>query len=717
VSIADSVVRRVVREPDWTRADNLLGVAIALFAGVVLVDMAGIELGLIRPVVVVPFLSLIPGYLLLGILRVEPRDATTGVLYSLGLSLCFLMGYGLVLNTALPELGIEAVFTESVLFVATLGGVGALLAVYSNRSDIPQVDTAGFVDVVWRPWPLALLCVPFLTILGARTVTRFGNNGPILAVLAGLGLLVAVAYLGGLPKRYFPLAVWVIAVSLLLHISVISHYVVWDVGKELRLATVVVDNGVWDASVGGRWMKNAMLRIVLLHPIYALLSDIDLLWEFKTVGPMLFAFAPVALYRSYRATVDRSDAFLSVLLPMSFFPFFTVLSLNSRTNGALLFLSLIAVVLTDRTIGNRKRHVLAVVFFSGLVVSHYATAYLVLIATGLVLAGNWVLFGPRRTTKRMLITPPVILLFGLITFLWYEFVVYQGAAFGRLVFEMFTFSSDLWGDLVGDQGVVSGEESTTANYASTTYTSDTIRWLRSLNFVLGGLAGLSVAALGLQRLWVRLREGGNWAESAAETARTEHLLYAAGFLGVFGATFLGIDKLNTGRTLMPALFLFAPFVVLSIRGAGNLLRKRFGVVAIKRVSVGLALGFVLVYFVLNVGLYGAVTEEYHPNVMIDKDRVMDGGSLAEKDYYYAMSLQTIYDRKSGEWLESGERDDSGYYRYGSRKVIGGMYNCTDIVRQPVVRQGSCDDGPSQEVESMDKVYASAGSHVFYNRSE
>jgi hypothetical protein len=46
-----------------------------------------------------------------------------------------------------------------------------------------------------------------------------------------------------------------------------------------------------------------------------------------------------------------------------------------------------------------------------------------------------------------------------------------------------------------------------------------------------------------------------------------------------------------------------------------------------------------------------------------------------------------------------------------------MYNCTDIVRQPVVRQGSCDDGPSQEVGSMDKVYASAGSHVFYNRSE
>jgi uncharacterized membrane protein len=559
--------------------------------------------------------------------------------------------------------------------------------------------------------------VPAFAVLGARTVTRFGNNGPILAVLAGLGVLAAVAYLGGLPKKFLPLAVWVIAVSLLLHISVISHYVVWDIGKELRLAGVVVENGVWDASVGGRWMKNAMLRIVLLHPIYALLADISLLWEFKTVGPMLFAFAPVALYKSFQVAVDRRDAFISTLLPMSFFPFFTVLSLNSRTNGALLFLSLIAVVVTDRTVANWKRRTLMVAFVFGLMVSHYATAYLVLIATGLVLAGNWLLFGVKPTTKRMLITPITVFLFGAMVFAWYEFIVYQGGAFRRLVFELFTFSSDLWTDLTGTQGVVSAEESTTASYASSEYTSDTIRWLRSLNFVLGGLAGASVAVLGLQRLWTRVREGPLQDESPAETARTEHLLYAAAFLGVFGATFLGIDKLNTGRTLMPALVFFAPFVVLTVRGTGDILSDRLDLGAIKRVSMVIALGFVLVYFVLNVGLYGAVTEEYHPNVMIDKDRVMEDGSLAEKDYYYSMSLGTIYDRKSGEWLQGRGDDGGGYYEYGSKRVIGGMYNCTNINRRPVVRQGSCDDAPARDVASMDKVYASAGSHVFYDRDE
>jgi hypothetical protein len=43
-----------------------------------------------------------------------------------------------------------------------------------------------------------------------------------------------------------------------------------------------------------------------------------------------------------------------------------------------------------------------------LLIAHYATASLVLIAMGLMLAGNWVLFGFRYTTKATLITPAAV---------------------------------------------------------------------------------------------------------------------------------------------------------------------------------------------------------------------------------------------------------------------------------------------------------------------
>jgi uncharacterized membrane protein len=118
-------------------------------------------------------------------------------------------------------------------------------------------------------------------------------------------------------------------------------------------------------------MKNAMLRIVLLHPIYSLLADVNLLWEFKTISPLLFAFASVAFYKSYQAVVDRADAFLAALLPISFFSFFTVLSVNSRTNGALLFLGLVAVTITDRLLDQTIRRGLLLCFFAGVIVSHY----------------------------------------------------------------------------------------------------------------------------------------------------------------------------------------------------------------------------------------------------------------------------------------------------------------------------------------------------------
>lgn len=714
--VAAVLLRRATQRQRWKREDHLLGIAFVLFAGVVLVDMVGLNTGLLRPVIVVPFLSLFPGYLILDLSRVRIRDVTTGVLYSLGLSLCFLMGYGLFLNAALPRVGIEAVFSESVLFWSLFLGIGLLFATYIRQTDVREVNFSGIVEMVWQPWPLALLCVPFFAILGARLVTRSGNNSLILLVLAGLGLLATLGYLGILPKRFFPIAIWVIAVSLLLHNSVLTHDLAWDVGKEQRLARVVIENGVWDPDVGGKWMKNAMLRIVLLHPIYALLTSIDLLWEFKTVGPILFAFAPVALFKSYQAVVDRSDAFIAALLPMSLFVFFTVLSVNSRTNSALLFLSLIALVMTDKSIRPRIRRVLTLVFVFGLIVSHYATAYLVLSAVGLVLLGNWVLFGIRNTTKRRIITPSIVSLFGLIAFVWYVYVTYEGGAFTRLVNEVFTLSSDLWQDFFSNESVISEEESTTASYATTTYTSNTIRWLRWLYFVLGGAAGVSVATIGLQRLWARLKRGVVQKGSEAGDIHIEYLLFAAAFLGVFGGTLFGIDKLNTGRTLMPALFIFAPFAVLTFRESGNQLSDRLNLSMVREASKIIVLGFILVFFVLNVGLYGSATGEYHPNILIDKERVMEDGSLAEKNYFWAMHYDTIHDLRAKEWVDRTSLEGDNYRLYSSRQVIGGLYNCTNLRREPVVRQGSCDDGPPRTVNRMDRVYASAGSHVFYNRS-
>jgi uncharacterized membrane protein len=715
VRISRVVWRWAIERSRGTPEHTLLGVVCAVFAATLLVELAGLDTGLLRPVIVVPFLSLVPGYLLLRIWGIHPSDLTTEVLYSLGLSVCALMIYGAVINAVLPRVGVTDVFREGILFVPLLAGVSGLLWVQINRNDPRDLDSDAIVNAVWQPWTLGLLSVPFVAILGARLVTRFGNNSLILAVLTLLGLIAVAAYVGYLPERFFPLAIWVIAVSLLLHNSVLTHVVGWDAPKELRLATLVVENGVWDASVGGNSMKNAMLRIVLLHPIYAVLSDLSLLWEFKTVAPILFSFAPVAFYKSYQAVVSRRDAFVAVLLPMSFFSFFTVLSWNSRTSGALLFLSLVSLTLVDRSLTRPKRRLLTWCFLFGLVVSHYGTAYIVLAAMGLVLLGNLVIFGPEQTNRYTHTSTVVVLVFGLMVFLWYVFIVYRAGAFFRLVDFSYGFFSDLWRDFRGGN-VVSAEDSTTTKYVATQYTSNTIAWLKSLNIVLGALAGLGLAVLGIDHLSKRLRNGvftliGG--DSDPARIRIEYFLYATAFLGVFGTTFVGVDKLNTARTLMPALLFFAPFVVFTIRKAAEMISIVVGRTSLRRVGKMVVLAVVLSYFILNVGLYGSTTNEYHPNTLIDKGRVMEDGTLAEKAYFGTMHYATIYDLRSQEWLSEAESTGGEYHRFGSRHVIGGMYNCTGVSREPIVRQGTCDDNPALPVDRMDKVYATSGSQIYY----
>lgn len=717
MSVEDRVRKAVIRrmEPMSRRADEhtLLGSTVLLFAAVVFVDAAVVDIGLVRPVVVVPFLTVVPGYLLLRIIEVEPRDFTTGLLYAIGLSLVFLMLFGFVINSFYPVFGVDAVFTQWTLFVSLLVALCGLFGVHYVRNEPRELAVGEYVARLWQPWPLGLLCVPFLAILGARTVTRFGDNTLILSVLTLLGLITIGAYVGILPERVFPLAIWAIAISLLLHNSVLTHYQAWDAPIERRLAENVLANGIWDPTVGGKWKKNAMLRIVLLHPIYTILSGIDLIWEYKTVGPLLFSFAPVAFYKSYHVIVDKRDAFIAAVLAMSLFSFFTVLSWNSRTSGALLFLSLVALTITDRSLARKRNRILLGCFLFGIVVSHYGMAYITLVAIPMVLVGNWVFFGLRRTNKFATTTMIVAVFFGIVLLTWYIYIVRQAGGLHTLAVFSYEFFNDMLVDLLGESGGTV-QDSVTAKYATTRYASRTIAWLQSLNLFIGVVATVGVTIPLLQRL--RSRFLSQRIIGVDRIADTEYLLYATAFLGVFGITFVGVSRLNTARTLMPALLFFAPFVVVCPGWVFSRLGAFIDRRRVRNVAKTVTLAIVLVYFTLNVGLFGSVTGEYHPNILIDKDRVATEGTLAERKYFSAMYVHRIHDFQSEEWLETHQVAGIGYERLHSSRVVLGRYNCKGVSREPIVNQGTCADGPPFEEAEMHKVYATSGSLVFMNAS-
>jgi hypothetical protein len=195
-------------------------------------------------------------------------------------------------------------------------------------------------------------------------------------------------------------------------------------------------------------------------------------------------------------------------------------------------------------------------------------------------------------------------------------------------------------------------------------------------------------------------------------SKAEQVLFATALTGVFGITFVGVSQLNTARTLMPALFYFAPFVLIVPVWGMRYLGTQFDQSILIPVGKTAAVTFLILYLALNTGIIGSLNGEYHPNMMIDKGDVIEDGNLAQKKYFWSMHYNTIFDRRSNDWITEYRDKLPEFSQLGSKQYVSKMYQCQNIRRQPVVRQGSCADSPAIPVESMNKPYATRGSVVY-----
>ena len=125
----------------------------------------------------------------------------------------------------------------------------------------------------------------------------------LVAVLIGFDIFI--------PKKLYPLAVFVIAISLLYHSSLISmHLVEWADGSfEYWISNKTVINSIWDPTTYGAC--NAMLSLTILAPLYSIISNMSITWVFKIVYSLLFSLVPLGLYRVFQKQTNDKIAFLS----------------------------------------------------------------------------------------------------------------------------------------------------------------------------------------------------------------------------------------------------------------------------------------------------------------------------------------------------------------------------------------------------------------------
>ena len=377
---------------DWKITNFLLITTTIALAVLIMVSTNFVVPGL-RQVVGFLFLAFVPGFIILRILKIHNISMTEALLYSVGLSIAFSLFVGLFMHLVLPIIGVSRPFTPlPVASTLTLFTV-ILIAIAYIRDRKPSIQICVEPRRIFTPSNLLLILVFLLNISGALIIYAYGNNVILMMSTIIITILVSLAvFCKFLKQRDYPLAITVIAISILYQVTLVSPNLIGiDIHGEYYFQRLVVDNGYWDATI--THLYNSALSVVILAPIYSIILHTDTSWIFKVIYPLFFALVPLALYRFYQHQIGANKAFLAAF----FFVIVPVFSLEiiaiTRQQIAELFFALFLLLIIDNKLSQGQKFTLAAIFILSITLSHYSTAavFFVYVALGwllLILTNN-----------------------------------------------------------------------------------------------------------------------------------------------------------------------------------------------------------------------------------------------------------------------------------------------------------------------------------------
>lgn len=516
------------------------------FAALVLTQTDALAFKLIRQTLGFAYLSFVPGLLLLSIFGWREKKVPETLAYSFGLSIAFLMGFGLLTNTLLPLFGIsQPLATLPLSFALSVVVLGLCLYGFYNSS----TDTMPFLDLTALDQKtsflfLLLLSLPLLSISGTWVMNATGDNTLLIADLLLIALSVALltVFSRRIPSSVYPFAILMISVSILLMLSLRSNYVVgWDINRERFIALYTLENLRWSSGYS-QDPYNSCLSITVLPVMLVSLLGIELDQFFKFLGPLIFSVTPVILYILYSRYLDRVPSFLAAFYFMSVTPFIEMMPEIIRNAIALFFFSLALLLLFDEDQSTLKR-LLFVVFSISIVFSHYSTAYIFLILLiGMKLLSYFV--SPEIKSREGLPYIAIALLV-VFTFFW------QGLVTGGPIYGLVHFADNFIRSMQELSSPLAREGSAKALGAGVAVARSG-QWLVSLI----GLVLRIFTIIGALYVLINNRK---------ERFNINYLLMSALALGILMAVvFLPLGGYNLERVYIQALVLLAPMTIVGI---------------------------------------------------------------------------------------------------------------------------------------------------------
>jgi len=382
-----------------------------------------LEIPVVRQVIGFIYFTFIPGFVITRLLKLELSKLEV-VLFSAGLSIAFLMLIGLLLNELGPLLGLTQPLSLIPLMIVLNISMFVCEALVYLRKGSLRLSNDKLNKKFLSLLPISVL--PIMSIIGAIQVGVNGDNVILLCTMIAISLLfiIGVTLQKHLPSTFYPISVLMIAIALLYHSTFISdHIIVFgsDICGEYFTFKITENNAQWISEnpyLGGSWKSfgrlNSMLSITVLPTIYSSLLNIDPVWMFKMLFPLIFALVPLGLYQVWQTHFGSRGALISAFLFMSLSTFYTeMLGLNRQMIGELFFV-LLLLVIANKKVRNINRMLCFMIFSFALVTSHYALAVIFLFLISFTFIFLLILKRPSRN-----ITVTMVVLFFVIMFLWY----------------------------------------------------------------------------------------------------------------------------------------------------------------------------------------------------------------------------------------------------------------------------------------------------------
>ncbi|MBI5680710.1 MAG: DUF2206 domain-containing protein [Methanobacterium sp.] len=344
-----------------------------LILAIVGLELNNINIPILSQFVTFLYLTFIPGFLILRILKLHKLGNIETILYAVGLSILSLMLIGFIMTIFCPLIGISKPITLFYL-VITISLYVLALCVLSYLRD-RNFHELHFIDIneYFSSKFLFLCLLPFLAILGSYALNFYNNNLISMMLFVFIGLTLVLVIFDKIPGKLYSFTVWIIAISLVYVSSLVSPYVWgWDIQNEYYLANIVIQSSYWNFSLQDAY--NAMLSIVMVAPIYSIFTNISLDYVFKIIYPFLFSLVPLGLYKIFKIQTSPKIAFAAVFLFMSFNTFYIeLLSLAREMTAELFLVSMLLLIFSKKV--NMSSIILFIIFGMGLIVSHYSVTY------------------------------------------------------------------------------------------------------------------------------------------------------------------------------------------------------------------------------------------------------------------------------------------------------------------------------------------------------